>query len=88
MSGEQPFLDTNVLLYAFNRADWRHPRAEELIVPRAVVSVQVLNEFVAVARGKFRLPWSEILESLAIIKGALSDPRSLTMEIHQAASDI
>jgi predicted nucleic acid-binding protein len=85
MSGEQAFLDTNVLLYAFNRADWRHPRAEELIVPLAVVSVQVLNEFVAAARVKLRLPWNEIIEALSIINGVLSEPRALTPEIHRAA---
>lgn len=49
------FLDTNVLLYAFAE-DPRAPVAEALLGAGAVISVQVLNEFSAVARRKLAMP--------------------------------
>jgi predicted nucleic acid-binding protein len=88
MSGDRAFLDTNVLLYAFTRGDWRKSRAAELIVPEAVISVQVLNEFVAASRGKFRLAWSEILWFLDAVNSVFPNPRPLTFAVHSAAVDI
>jgi predicted nucleic acid-binding protein len=88
MKGERGFLDTNVLLYAFAPGDERSTRAKRLIVPTAVVSVQVLNEVVSVARGKLRLPWNQILPALDAIGRVLPQPRPLTAEIHRAAIEI
>ena len=42
----KPFLDANVLVYAFSSNDPRNQKAEELLVAGGIVSVQVLNEFV------------------------------------------
>jgi predicted nucleic acid-binding protein len=44
----KPFLDTNVIVYAFSSNDLRSKRAEALLEGGGVVSVQVLNEFVNV----------------------------------------
>jgi predicted nucleic acid-binding protein len=88
MSGERAFLDSNVLIYAFSLDDWRNRRAEELIVPGAAVSVQVLNEFVSVGRGKLRMTWDEIQRALGGITLVIPEPRPLTLEIHRAAVDI
>ena len=50
----KPFLDTNVLVYAFSDDDSRKNDAASLIASGGVVSVQILNEFVDVARRKLR----------------------------------
>jgi predicted nucleic acid-binding protein len=85
MSVERCFLDTNVLVYAFNQGDWRKQRAQELVGPTALVSVQVLNEFVSVGRRKLRMSWTEIREAIEAITLVIPEPRPLTREIHQAA---
>jgi predicted nucleic acid-binding protein len=48
------FFDTNVLLYFFSEEGYRTEVAERLLVQGGVVSVQVLNELVSIARGKLR----------------------------------
>lgn len=78
------FLDTNVLLYLFSADAAKADRAEELVAIGAVVSVQVLNEFVAVARRKLSMPWGEIAESVRIIQDVcVVEP--LTMDVHNDA---
>src|SRR5208337_4153394 len=51
------FFDSNVLIYAMVSGDSRRERAQHLIAQGGVISVQVLNEFVAVARRKMGMPW-------------------------------
>jgi predicted nucleic acid-binding protein len=46
------FFDTNVLIYAVAQDDPRSTQAEELQESGGVLSVQILNEFVVVARRK------------------------------------
>jgi len=58
------FLDTNVLIYAVTQSDARAARAEELLIAGGVVSVQILNEFTAVARRKLQMPWAEVAEAV------------------------
>ncbi len=53
------FFDTNVLVYTTTN-DPRKARAEALLERGGIVSAQVFNEFVNVARGKLRKSWSEI----------------------------
>lgn len=88
MSGDQAFLDSNVLIYAFSHGDWRNRRAEELVTPGAALSVQVLNEFVSVGRGKLRMTWDEIQQALGGIALVIPDPRPLTLEIHRRAVEL
>ena len=62
MSGDKHFLDTNVFVYTFDTtARAKAKRAEDLIYAAlasgvGVVSYQVAQEFVAVARSRFRTP--------------------------------
>ena len=53
------FFDTNVLVYAQQTGE-KSDRARALLAGGGVVSVQVLNEFVAVARRKLGKSWDEI----------------------------
>jgi predicted nucleic acid-binding protein len=64
----KPFLDTNVLVYAAVQEDPRRETARALLAEGAVFSPQVLNEFVAVARGKLRKSWKEISRATAIFR--------------------
>ena len=67
MSGGEDFFDTLVLLYLLSADAAKADRAVELLAIGGTISVQVLNEFVAVALGKLRMTWTEIREVLAQI---------------------
>lgn len=79
------FFDTNILIYAFAQNDPRSDAAEALLAAGGTISVQILNEFVAVALRKLAMPWEEVLESLAAIRTLCLPPVSLTVETHEAA---
>jgi predicted nucleic acid-binding protein len=79
------FFDTTILVYAAAQTDRRTVIAEELLVGGGRISVHVLNEFVAVARRKLRMPWKEILEATAVIRTLCESPLPLTLEIHEEA---
>jgi predicted nucleic acid-binding protein len=87
MSGKA-FLDTSVLIYALAKNDPRRARAEELLAAGGVVSVQVLNEFVSIARRKLGMSWEEVTEALDAIRILCPAPVSLTLETHAAALKI
>jgi predicted nucleic acid-binding protein len=82
---DRPFLDTNILVYAFSAGDPRCERAEALLAQGGIVSVQVLNEFVNVARTKLKRDWPEIESALAVIETLLGPARPLLPETHRAA---
>jgi predicted nucleic acid-binding protein len=79
------FFDTNVLIYAVAADDSRNAQAEELLVSGGVLSVQILNEFVSVARRKILMSWSEVREALEAFKVLCPSPLPVTMEMHEAA---
>ena len=79
------FFDTNVLVYVVGQKDERTAAAEALVANGGVVSVQVLNELVSVARRKLGMPWQEIGEALAAIRTLCPSPVPLTIETHEAA---
>jgi predicted nucleic acid-binding protein len=81
----KPFLDTNILIYAFTRNDPRGPKAEAIVEAGGIVSVQVLNEFVNVCRRKLNLEWSGIDEARQVLKNLLDPPVPLTLEVHESA---
>jgi len=87
MNGD-PFLDTNVILYAFHREDDRAEVAETLLAAGGTLSVQVLNEFVAVARRKLHKSWKEIRRALDILRAFCPEPVPLTVETHERAVQI
>ncbi len=68
MSGAEVFFDTNVVLYLLSGDAVKADRAEELLAIGGMISVQVLNEFAAVASRKLRMSWPEIREVLAQVR--------------------
>lgn len=78
------FLDTNVLLYLLSADTAKADRAEKLVAAGSVISVQVLNEFVAVARRKLRMAWPDITEVISVLQ-QLCVVEPLTLEIHNDA---
>jgi predicted nucleic acid-binding protein len=82
------FFDSNVLIYAMVSGDSRRERAQQLVAQGGVISVQVLNEFVAVARRKMRMPWEDVIEALDAVRVLFPSPVSLTLNTHEAALKI
>ena len=82
---DKAFFDTNVLVYVIGQKEERTSASEALIAGGGVVSVQVLNELVAVARRKLGMTWEDIGEAVAAIRMLCPSPVSLTMETHEAA---
>ena len=85
---DKPFFDTNVILYAFRENDTRGQVAETLLATGGSLSVQVLNEFVAVARRKFDKSWEEVRRALDILRVLCPEPVPLTIETHERALQI
>jgi len=82
MSAGEQFFDTNVLLYLLSGDAAKADRAEELISGGGVISVQVLNEFAAVASRKLGMAWPEIREILAQLR-AVCHIVPLDLETHE-----
>lgn len=88
MSGAKgAFIDTNVVVYLLSADRAKAERAEKLIAAGGVVSVQVLNEFAAVARRKAGLAWSDIRDVLTAVRANCA-VAALTVEVHERALDI
>ncbi len=85
---DRAFLDSNVLIYAMVSGDSRRERAQQLAAQGGVISVQVLNEFVAVARRKMRMPWEDVIEALVAVRILFPSPVSITLDTHEAALQI
>jgi predicted nucleic acid-binding protein len=79
------FFDTNVLVYATDR----DPRMARLAVERlragGVISAQVLNEMVAVLRGKLKQPWDVVERALAAVDALGLDVVAVTPEAQRMA---
>lgn len=84
MSVAESFFDTNVLLYLVSADPGKADIAETTIAGGGHLSVQVLNEFVSVARRKAGLDWREIEEVLGSVR-QMCRVHSLTVETHDAA---
>ncbi|MGI8771899.1 MAG: PIN domain-containing protein [Acidobacteriaceae bacterium] len=83
--GAKRFFDTTILIYAIARNDPRAAVAEGLLADGGVLSVQVLNEFVAVARRKLDMGWNDLKEALAAFRVLCGSPMALTTATHEAA---
>jgi predicted nucleic acid-binding protein len=81
MSGADSFFDTSVLLYLLSDDPVKADRIENLLSARGVLSVQVLNEFAAVALRKLRMPLNEVREILDTIR-RVCDVEPITIETH------
>jgi predicted nucleic acid-binding protein len=79
------FFDTNVLVYAVAENDPRSAQAENLLASGGVLSVQVLNEFVSVARRKILMSWKDVTEALSAFRILCPSPLPITIEMHEAA---
>jgi predicted nucleic acid-binding protein len=88
MRGRTAFFDTNVLVYAFAKGDRRTEVAESLLTAGGVISVQNLNEFVAVALRKLVMPWADILQALDAVRVLCPAPVPLTVRTHETALQI
>jgi predicted nucleic acid-binding protein len=82
---DKVFFDSNVLIYAMVLGDRRRDRAQQLLAQGGIVSVQVLNEFVAVARRKMRIPWEDVIEALDAIRILFPSPLAIAVETHEVA---
>ncbi len=84
MSVERAFIDTNVIVYLLSSDRAKADRAEAVVAEGGVVSVQVLNEFVSVARRKLALDWPAVREVLRAVRANCA-VAALTEEIHDRA---
>jgi predicted nucleic acid-binding protein len=80
------FFDTNILVYA-QQADGKADRARALFADGGKLSVQVLNEFVAVSRRKQRRSWAEIAEAIDDVLTMVDPPLALTHDVHRVARE-
>ncbi len=84
MNKRDTFFDTNILLYLLSADSAKADRAEALLEDGGCISVQVLNEFSAVAARKLKMDWTEIREALALIR-AVCTVEPVTIETHDRA---
>ena len=87
MNAADAFFDTSVLLYLLSNDAHKADRVEALLAQRGVISVQVLNEFAAVALRKVGLPLPDIKEILDTIR-AVCTVEPLTATTHDRGMDI
>ena len=81
MNTSNAFFDTNILLYLLSGDPEKANRAETLLAKGGIISVQVLNEFAAVASRKLGLSYPEIREILQTVREVCT-VNPLTLEIH------
>jgi predicted nucleic acid-binding protein len=87
MSG-RPFFDTTILIYAVSSDDVRSEKAELILAGGGCISVQVLNEFAAVARRRLKMSWKELNDALAAFRVLCEPVLSLSVGTHEAALKI
>jgi predicted nucleic acid-binding protein len=87
MSAAEVFFDTSILLYLLSPDARKADRVETLLAAGGAISVQVLNEFAAVARRKAALSWPEVREALGAVRAAcITHP--VTEKIHDIGVDV
>lgn len=80
------FFDTTVLIYAFAQDDPKTSIAEKLLDGGdGIISIQILNEFVAVARRKLGMSWGEVTDAVTAVRTLCALPLAVTVEIHDDA---
>ncbi len=86
-SVDEQFIDTNVLLYLLSADAAKADRVEETLAAGATISVQVLNEFAAVALRKLGMTVAEVREVLQPIT-TICEVVPITVETHQRGLQI
>jgi predicted nucleic acid-binding protein len=84
MSAAAEFLDTSALLYLVSGDAHKASRIEQLLRRAPVVSVQILNEFAAVALRKFSMSMDETSASLDLVTTTCR-VNPVTLEDHELA---
>ena len=79
------FLDTNILVCAMAKNDPRAEIATALVAKGGRISVQVPNEFAAIARRKLNWPWPDVAEALAAFRVLCPEPIAIAVGTHEAA---
>lgn len=80
---DRPFYDTNIFLYLLSTEIAKSRKVDPFFLVGGTISVQVLNEFTNVARGKHRLEMPAIRPLLATIRAAF-EVVPLTVDTHDA----
>lgn len=81
------FIDTNVLIYLLSNDSHKATTVERLLLNQPTISVQVLNEIVAVATRKLRMPMPEVLEFCQVVR-QLCHVEPITPDHHDLALSI
>ena len=81
------FFDTNVLLYLLSADEAKANRAEAELTGGGIISVQVLNEFAAVATRRLKMPLDDVRETLLVIRNVCTVV-PLTEETHDLGMHI
>ena len=87
MPAAEVFFDSNILLYLISEDAAKARRSEALLSAGAVISVQVLNEFAAVAIGRKAVDFAELRDILSAIRVACT-VRPLDIETHELGLDV
>jgi predicted nucleic acid-binding protein len=87
MSGADTFFDTSVLLYLLSADTHKADRVEALLEQSGVISVQVLNEFTAVAKRKLAMSYADIREVLRTVR-AICVTCPLSVEVHDRGVEV
>jgi predicted nucleic acid-binding protein len=87
MRAADTFLDTSILLYLLSENEAKADCTEALLAAGGVISVQVLNEFAAVALGRKAVNFRELRQILSDIR-ALCVVRPLDAETHELGLDL
>lgn len=78
------FFDTNILVYAAS-SDVKKRQANDCLGRGGTSSVQVLNEFVHVARRKLRHDWPQIELALGLFRVSFNEIVPVTLDTHTRA---
>ena len=81
------FFDTNSLIYA-QQNDEKADKARALLAAGGILSVQVINEFAAVARRTLAKEWDEIGEAIEDVLALVDPPVPLSLMLHATAREI
>lgn len=87
MTAADCFYDTSVLLYLLSADAAKADRVEELLTLQGAISVQVLNEFVAVGTRKLGLSFFEVRELLDTVRG-VCETHPMTLAHHDKGLEI
>jgi len=87
-ANDKRFIDTNILIYAFSDDKAKAAAAEAILAVGGCISVQVLNEFTEVCRGKLKLDWAEIEERLATVRVLLTEVAPVSIAVHEKAVEL